>query len=77
MKAGFGLLLPRLKVLPVNSDVHAVEGVITWFGRVADISMANDGEHVASGLFRMLTKVNRVRSVGSGGWKCRLQRSSL
>jgi hypothetical protein len=39
-------------VLPVNSDVHTVENVITWFGRIADILMAKDWEHVASGLFR-------------------------
>jgi hypothetical protein len=52
VKAGCGLLLPRPKVLPVNSDVHTVENVITWFGRIADIVMANNWEHVASGLFR-------------------------
>jgi hypothetical protein len=68
MKAGFGLLLPNLKVQPVNTDVHAVEGVITRLSGVADVSTANDREHVASGLFGTVTKVNRVRSVGSGGW---------
>ena len=77
VKAGFGLLLPNLKVLPVNPDVHTVEGVITRLGGVADVLTANDREHVASGLFGTVTKVNRVRSVAVGGWQGRLQGNSL
>ena len=35
-------------MLPVDSDVHTVERVIARLGRIADISMANDGEHATS-----------------------------